>query len=261
MSKDYNYETRYETLQKDWETYSKQTPRGVTLVKSGNNIYLQFKTPNTSRSKYKCNCRLSTEGMIDAVRKAHRVKEKLSNLSSEVEFWNWYKKEIEEESQLVDDRLTFEIAIEKVIEDFWGRLDRRKEQRVRGDASHESSLRDTYVKFYKFLPQEKLVNLKDIEGVINRWRIGTKTYKGAVSAMKKLAEMNRRRDILDALEALNTVQTEFMDLQSINLEEFLEWRNKVLGVTTSLHPNARLDVRKAWLWVILYSDSLRTKDK
>ncbi|MGL6340514.1 MAG: hypothetical protein ACRC80_15410, partial [Waterburya sp.] len=99
MSKDYNYETRYETLQKDWEGYKKQTPRGVTLVKGSGNIYLQFKTPNTPRSKHGCTCRFSIDGMIDAVRKSHKVAEKLKTLNSETEFWQWYDKEIKEESQ------------------------------------------------------------------------------------------------------------------------------------------------------------------
>ena len=53
MSKDYNYEIGYETLQDEWKLQCKRTSRGVTLVKGGNNIYLQFKTPNTAISKYK----------------------------------------------------------------------------------------------------------------------------------------------------------------------------------------------------------------
>lgn len=90
MSKDYNHEIGYETLQKDFEVYKKQAPKGVTLVKGCNSIYLQFKTPNKPRSKYRCNCTFTLDGMIDAVRKASRVKEKLESLTSEVEFWQWY---------------------------------------------------------------------------------------------------------------------------------------------------------------------------
>ncbi|NJR47495.1 MAG: hypothetical protein HC775_18115, partial [Hyellaceae cyanobacterium CSU_1_1] len=114
MSKDYNHEIGYETLLKDWEVYKKQTPRGVTLVKGGGSIYLQFKTPNKPRSKYQCNCTFSIDGMIDAVRKASRVAEALKNLESEVNFWDWYDKEIKQDSQLKDDRLTFGEAIAKV---------------------------------------------------------------------------------------------------------------------------------------------------
>ncbi|MCC0179388.1 hypothetical protein I4641_20720 [Waterburya agarophytonicola K14] len=73
MSKDYTYEIGYETLQKDFEVYKKQTPRGVGLAKKKSGIYLQFKTPGKTRAQYACNCTFSIDGMIDAVRKAHRV--------------------------------------------------------------------------------------------------------------------------------------------------------------------------------------------
>jgi hypothetical protein len=121
VSKDYNYEIGYETLQTEWKLQCKRTPRGITLVKGGNNIYLQFKTPNTSKSKYKCACTFSIDGMHEAVRKSHLVKAKLTSLTSEVEFWDWYKKEIEEESRLIDDQITFGEAIKKVEDDFWNR--------------------------------------------------------------------------------------------------------------------------------------------
>ena len=94
MSKDYNYEVGYEALRAEWKIQCKRTPRGVTLVKGGNNIYLQFKTPNTTRSKYKCACTFSEDGMHEAVRKANLVKTKLKGLTSEVEFWNGTEKRL-----------------------------------------------------------------------------------------------------------------------------------------------------------------------
>jgi hypothetical protein len=187
--------------------------------------------------------------MHEAVRKSHLVKTKLTSLDSEVEFWNWYKKEVEEESRLIDDQLTFGEAIAKVEDDFWSRPDRRKRKRDKSHPSDQSSLYDTYQRFYKFLPQDKQMNLSDIQKVIERWDKGTKTYKGVTSAMKKLAELNRRRDIHEELNQLNIVQTKFMELQSIDLETFLKWRDETLGITKSLHKNSRLDVRKAWVWV------------
>ena len=249
MSKDYNHEIGYETLQKDFEVYKKQVPKGVTLVKGGNNIYLQFKTPNKSRSKYKCNCTFSIDGMIDAVRKAGKVKEKLSTLDSEAQFWEWYKKEIEQESQLADDVLTFGEAIKKVEDDFWGRPNRRKEPRDKNNPSHVQSWNITYGDFYKRLPQKNRVSLKDISKTLGTWRKGTKAYIGAVSAMKKLVRITKSRDIILALEDVDCTQTEFAELQTINLEQFLEWRNNTLGINKTLHTNARLGVRKAWLWV------------
>jgi hypothetical protein len=249
VSKDYNYEVGYETLQTEWKVQYKRTPRGVSLVKGGNNIYLQFKTPNTPRSKYKCNCRFSIDGMHEAVRKAHKVAEKLKTLDSETKFWNWYKKEIEQESQLADDRITFGEAIAKVEDDFWNRPSRTKQPRDKDNPSDINSFRETYGKFYRHLPGENFLNLEDILEAINKQEKGTRTHGYSVGAMKKLAEINKKRDILDALGDLDTTQTKFLKLQSIDLDDFLKWRDKVLGITTVLDKRCNLDSRKAWIWV------------
>ena len=37
--------------------------------------------------------------------------------------------------------------------------------------------------------------------------------------------------------------------ETITLEEFMEWRDKALGLTEELPKAANLDVRKSWLWV------------
>ncbi len=249
MSKDYNHEIGYETLQKDFEVYKKQAPRGVTLVKGGNSIYLQFKTPNKSRSKYQCNCTFSLDGMIDAVRKASRVKEKLESLTSEVEFWNWYDKEIKRESQLVDDQRTFIQAIIEVKRDFWDRPSRTKRKRDKSSPSDQSSWHRTYGCFYQHLPEYKAVNLADIQKVIDKQKRGTRNYKYAVSAMKKLARVIKRQDISNALDDINVVQTDVIDLQTVKLEDFLKWRLRTLGETIELRTSANLSNRQSWLWV------------
>jgi hypothetical protein len=249
VSKDYKHEVGYETLLKDWEVYKKQAPRGVTLVKGGGSIYLQFKTPNTSRSKYKCDCTFSIDGMIDAVRKASKVAEKLKNLDSEVEFWDWYDKTIKQESQLIDDRMTFGEAIAEVKRDFWNRPSRTKRQRDKASPSDLSSWDRTYGCFYKHLPEFKTINLADILAVINKQKRGTRNYKYVVSAMKKLARTIKRQDLLNELDDLNIIQTENATLQTVTLEDFFQWRNEVLGAKNTLHKNADTEIRKAWLWV------------
>ena len=118
MSNDYTKEIGYETLLADIKRYQKQTPRGVGMTRKGQNIYLQFKTPNTKTKPYACNCSFTLDGMVEALRKSKQVKEQLEGLTSEVEFWDWYDKEIKSESQLVDDRITFGEAIKKVEDDF-----------------------------------------------------------------------------------------------------------------------------------------------
>ncbi|MDJ0570015.1 MAG: hypothetical protein QNJ53_13345 [Pleurocapsa sp. MO_192.B19] len=214
MSKDYNYEIGYETLRKDWEVYKKQTPRGVTLVKGGNNIYLQFKTPNTRRSKYQCNCTFSIDGMIDAVRKAHRVANRLKSLNSETEFWQWYNKEIKQESQLADDQITFGEAIKKVEDDFWSKPSRTKRKRDKSNPSDLNSWDKTYGTFYRHLPKDKIINLDDIQKGLGNYTKGSRTYKYFVSAMKKLCRTNRQQSIFEALEDIDITQTIFTELQT-----------------------------------------------
>ena len=249
MSKDYNFEIGYETLQSEWEIQCKRTPRGVTLVKGGNNIYLQFKTPNTTRSKYKCACAFSIDGMHEAVRKSHLVKAKLTSMTSEVEFWEWYKKEIEEESRLVDDRITFGEAIKKVEDDFWSRLDRRKRKREKGNPSDEDSWYRAYGCFYKHLTPSEDICLEQVMKVVGMQKRGSSNLGEAVRAMKKLARMNKRKDILESLEDIDITQTIFAKLQSIDIGTFIAWRNKTLGVTSELPPNVDMNTRQAWMWV------------
>jgi integrase len=187
--------------------------------------------------------------MHEAVRKSHLVKAKLTSLTSEVEFWDWYKKEIEEDTRLIDDQLTFAEAIALVEEDFWSRPDRRKRDRSKDNPSDVNSWIDTYGRFYKLLPQNKTVNLSDIERTIERWTKGTKTYKGVVAAMKRLTRAAKNKKILEELDSLSVVQTKYKKLNNITLEDFLSWRDKVLDITIDSHPNTQLDVRKAWMWV------------
>ena len=249
MSNDYTKEIGYESLLADFKRYQKQTPRGVGMTRKGQNIYLQFKTPNTSRKPYACNCSFTLDGMVEALKKSKQVKEQLDNLKSEVEFWDWYDKEIKNESQLVDDRLTFGEAIAKVENDFWGRLSRTKQPRSKDNPSDVNSYYEVYGKFYKKLPEASLFDLSSIMTAIDTQEKGTTTYAYAVSAMKKLAGTNKRSAIYDVLDDLNVEITKFRELQSIDLESYFEWRDKVLGKTVELHKNSKLDSRKAWMWV------------
>jgi hypothetical protein len=237
MSEKYNHESGYEALLKDFERYRKQSPRGVNLTRDRNSILLQFKVGSKSRSKYSCNCSFTLDGMVSALSKAHKVAEALKSFTNESEFWEWY------------DLLTFREAIKVVEDDFWKRKDRRKQKRVKGHPSHERSWYDTYGAFYKHLPLDKPVNKKDILSTLNNWNKGTKSYKDAMSAYRALVRRNGYDSILKELQRIDSTQTEFRENQTITLEEFMEWRDKVLGVTEELDSRCNLSTRKAWLWV------------
>jgi hypothetical protein len=85
---------------------------------------------------------------------------------------------------------------------------------------------------------------------INTKEKGTKTYKGIVSAMKALVRLNKRRDILEELDVINTKVLKKRTRQRTTLEEFLEWRDKALGITEQLDSRCDTETRKRWLWAL-----------
>ena len=249
MGTDYNYEIGYESLAKDFKRYQKETPKGVSLQNKRNKtIVLKFKINDKPKSKG-CNCAFTLDGMADALKKSRLVAEKLKTCSSELEFEQWYDHEILDKNQVANDIITFDEAIEAVEDDFWARPDRRKRKRSKNNPSDICSWNDTYGRFYRYLPFDKKLNFKDIQETTKRWNKGTKTFKGVISAMKKLANLSRRKDIYDELDDIDVTQTEYKDLQNATLKDFLDWRNETLGTNKPLHKNSHIEVRKAWLWV------------
>ena len=188
--------------------------------------------------------------MVLALRKAKKISEALKTFTSESEFWEWYDKEIKEIGKIENDLLTFREAIAAVEDDYWKRRDRRKRKRIKGHPSDEATYNRTYGDFYAMLPQDKTVNLKDIEKVLTRWEQGDKQFKEAMNAFRKLASFNGFDSIYKKLKKINSTQTNFKEKQEIDLEGFMEWRDRVLGITVELSPRCHLDVRKAWLWVL-----------
>ena len=244
----------YEALLALYESMKASTPDGVGLkkVKVGEAFYiqLQFKLGDGGKRVAKaCNCTFTEDGIRNAVLKAQKVAEALRKISTESEFWAWYDAEILEKNVIRNDLITFGDAIKLVEDDFWAGQTKTGMKRDRANPSHQTSWCDTYDRYYAQLPANA-VNLPDIMVVINRYEQGTKAYKHCVTALRKLARMAKKQSIVDGLSELNVKQTQKrQDLQSIDIDEFLAIRDKVLGVTEELHPSANLDSRKDWMWV------------
>jgi hypothetical protein len=239
----------YPELFVDFERYQKQAPKGVSLQNKRNQtILLRFKVNGVAKAMG-CNCSFTLDGMVSALSKAHKVAEALKSFTSETEFWEWYNKEIKDIGRIENDLLTFREAIKVVEDDFWKRKDKRSNKRVKGHPSHENSYHETYGRFYKHLPLDKPVNKKDILDTLKRWEQGTKAYKDAMSAYRSLVRKNGCDSILKELQKIDSTQTEFRENQTVTLEEFIEWRDKVLGITSELDSRCNLNTRKAWLWV------------
>ncbi len=94
------------------------------------------------------------------------------------------------------------------------------------------------------------LTFSDITNVLYRWEQGDKQFKEAANAYKKLAKLNDCDSIFKKLQKINSTQTNFKEKQEIDLEGFIEWRDRVLGITIELHPSCDFDVRHSWLWVL-----------
>lgn len=238
----------YEALLAHFSEVQKQSPKGVGLKRTGGTIALQFKV-GENRKAYGCNCTFTYDGIADALKKAKKVAEALKTIDSETKFWEWYDKVILEKNRIETDLLTFEQAIALVEKDFWSRPSRNKRKRDRNNPSDRTSWIDTYGDFYRHLPLENHFNFKDLMTIVSKFQQGTKTYKDCVSALKKLARMSRDESIIRKMDDLTVTQTKFASLQTATLNDFLIWKDKVLGITQVLHSKANLDTRKSWLWV------------
>ena len=239
----------YQSLLDDFKRYQKQSPKGISLQNKRNStIILKFKVNGKPKSKG-CNCTFTLDGMAEALIKARKLADVLKTFKSESELWEWYDRVILEKNTIESDRITFFQAIAKVETEFWERPSKTGRKRDKKHPSDRSSWKRTYNDFYRHLPYDKVINLKDIQSTIALWEKGTKNYAMAVTAMKKLARLARQKAILDELSELDTTQVKKNNRQSIELDKFLEWRDRTLGITEKLHPLANLDTRKRWLWV------------
>ena len=224
-----NFAIGFERLIELFKDAQKESPKGVTLKRKGSGnkqrIYLQFKLGSTARQPYACNCTFTLDGIASASKKAVLVAQKLSECTSEVEFMRWYDKEIKEIGDIKNDVLTFGEVITKIENEFFDgyRLFKKPpEKRDRNHPSDKTSWHKVYFAYYRYLPSDKPINLKDILDTLSSWKQGTKSYKDAVSVMKKLARTAKRKDILDELDELKSKQTEFRKKQTIGLDDFLD---------------------------------------
>ena len=244
----------YEALNAFYSSMAELTPEGVNFKRDSKGgktyLYLQFRIPGGKRYAKPCACDFTEDGIRKALMKAQKVAEALTKFSTESEFWAWYDSEILEKNRIKNDLITFGEAIKRVEDDYWANQTRTKKPRHRSNPSHQASWDRVYWEYYKHLPADKAMNASDIMTVLERWRKGTKNYKDAASAMRKLARLAENEVCIEKLSKVKSKQTEFReDLQTIDIDTFLEIRDAVLGITQELHPNSDLDCRKNWMWV------------
>lgn len=247
-----NHLIGYEKLLSLFRDIQSQCPKGVGLKKetksSSTYILLQFKLGDKRVAK-SCNCTFTEIGIIQSLEKALKVSEALSIFTSEIEFNEWYEETILGKNVIKNDLITFREAIQKVEDYFWSSFTTKRQPRDRNNASHQTSWNDAYGRHFKLLPLDNPINYPDIVRVIEQKPKGTKTYKMAVRAMRKLAQINHLSSINKELEKIDITQVKFKeDLQKFTIEDFLQIKEQILNVP----PNDKrfhLDSRRAWMFV------------
>ena len=246
-----DYLIGYERILDYFKQAQKECPKGVGLKKDskakGSYITLQFKLGDKRVNKT-CECYLTMQGITDALKKAHLVATALKSFSSETQFLSWYDDVILEKNVIKNDLVTFGEAIAKVDKEYWDGRTKRRQQRDRSSISQQRTWNAVYGDYYKLLPQDTVVNLIDVLSVVNGKKQGTKCFKNCLCAMKKLAETIGNTDLLGRLKEIDGTQTEFReDLQTLSVDDFLNFRELVLSVPNN--KRYHLESRKRWLWV------------
>ncbi|MGB3533332.1 MAG: recombinase [Microcoleaceae cyanobacterium] len=232
----------------------KECPKGVSLKwQQGTQLKLQFTSPTTGKRTSKtCGTSFTEEGIIEAVAKAHKVREALDSFSKVSEFWQWYGDEILGINTLKNDLKTYR-EIFKEIEDkyFNGRHRNTKRKRSRAIASDISSFNSHYgVRFKRFSDWDKVPDWDEMRQVLYHNPQGTKSFKDSYRVIKAIArKAHNVKDLLSQLDEIDPSQTEYAEKQSISLSQYTSWRNQAYERAYSMANRQQGDARLNWLWV------------
>lgn len=258
------YDESFNKFIKAYETHKDDCPKGVRLKlqreKNGKyHLYLQFKQPGTGkRSPKPCGVDCTPKGVIEAVEKAHKVREALDVIPTVSEFLEWYEVNILGKNTQENDIKTYR-EIFKIIEDeyFSGYHRNTGKPRSREDLSFIKSFNNVYVSVFQLFPNwdicpswesmktalyTPLKNGQTLEG--------TKTFKERYYRIKAIAQLSpNSKHLLEKLASINPRQKQFKEKQTISKDSFLGWwDNAVEYAETITHPQHN-KARKDWLWV------------
>jgi integrase len=215
-----------------------EAPKGVSLKRSqkGNRQYISLQmTIGDKRREKSCNCDFTQIGIVTALDKAKKVSEALPQFNTESDFLDWYDKTILEKNIVRNDLLSFTDGIKLVSNYYWNHRKKTGRERIKGNPSDETTYHDVYGQYFDLISDKsKIVSLSSVMSAINQKTKGTRTYVVCIQAFRKLCELSGLTSIKNELDKLDTQQTVFRKLQSVSLDEFIEFRNKVLGGDISL---------------------------
>ncbi len=220
----------------------KSTPKGISISYSpgkSKRLYLRFKTASYPRADrdYPCGETIGKDGLIKALIKAFKVADKLDSLENESSFWEWYKSEIEEVTQIKNDLITTQEAVRTWKQRYFEARDKRGLKRSDDgfESNTEANWDSTYGVFYGKLDEKKICNAQNlIEQFDKTWGHlkGRKGFKNANAAVcKLLRETKQHNEVQKWVEYYGKIEvTEKTEMQEIDINLFLDFRNRVLGL-------------------------------
>ncbi|MBP0009366.1 hypothetical protein [Roseofilum sp. Belize Diploria] len=251
----------------------KSTPKGVSISKNRSRLSLRFKAASKSQtSDNGCNESFTCDGCVNALAKALAVSDKLKNTETESEFWSWYESEIKGTVSLENDIITIGEAIEIVKTNYINGYDKcgrdRSEEKLKTNTLANYHL--TYGKHYAKLNSElRLTGENIISEVTRNWgqliksisgnqTLCSKGFRNAYTGVAKLLRDTRLDgELAKVSKHFGTVRVvEKTEQQTIDLETFLDFRARVLGLNgyelTKAQRN-NIESRRSWFKAICFN--------
>jgi integrase len=242
----------YQDLLNIFKQAQKDCPKSVRLKRSakGNKAYISLQIQiGEKRYERSCSCEFTQVGIIQALDKAHKVSEALTLFTSESDFFAWYEIHILGKSQIKNNLVSFSDGFNQVSDFYWNRTKKTGKQRIKGNPSDETTYHDVYGQYFDLiLNKSKTITLPLMMNAINTKTKGSKTYINCVKAYRKVCELCGLDSIKNELDKLDLTQTIFRKLENISLDQFLEFRDKVLNDRENLSNND-IENRKRWMYV------------
>ncbi|MBP0031517.1 MAG: hypothetical protein J7529_24495, partial [Roseofilum sp. Guam] len=218
----------------------------VRITQVRGRLSLRFKTATKSgNSDNSCNEDFTRDGCINALAKSLAVFDKLKEIETESEFWSWYEVEVKGAVSLENDIITIGDAIEIVKKNYLSGYDKcgrnRSDEKLQTNTL--ANYHSTYGKhFNKLSPSLGLTGENIIFELIRNWSqlftisgnqtLCSKGFKNAYTGVLKLLRDTRLDNELKKVQShFGTIEViKKTEMQSIDLEIFLDFRDRVLGL-------------------------------
>jgi hypothetical protein len=241
----------FEDLLKTFKSVSKSLPTGIDFKrenqKSGTYLRFQF-TLGDKRVTRASGCDFTEIGFIQALEKAVKIHHALDTIASVTQFEEWYEQAILGKNQIANDRITYREIFAQIEAKYWSTRNKNTKRKRSKDIPNDvRGYEDHYSKVFKrFENWDIQPNWEDMKKVLFTWEQGTKSFKDGCSVIKKIIGYCPNADkILALLADIDFRQTEFKEKQSIGLEQFLTWHDKILNESSNRYQESR----ESWLWV------------